>query len=195
MTQLWLAAAIFGTTEAFIWLAATRYRWALVVPVFLVGWLWRSQSQTVFQLGLSLAEFRRALREWRLMWLGTLGLFLFLGRTILFSTPHIAYRGGVYFVWCLLQQTLFQSAICSPLRQRLSRLPAAGLAGIAFALLHLPNPVLVPGTLVWGAAACLLFEKARSVIGLAVLQVMLSSMLLWISPYSLSHGFRVGPFY
>ncbi len=91
---------------------------------------------------------------------------------------------------------VFQSMTYVPLRNSLTdRRVAASLAGVAFALAHAPNPVLVPATLAWGIAACLLFERCRSVWGLALLQVMLSSMLMWATPPRLHHGFRIGPYY
>ena len=67
------------------------------------------------------------------------------------------------------------------------------VAGALFALAHLPNPVLVPATLVWGAVSARLFERWSSVIAIALLQTLLSGLLYWMAPLRLSHEFRVGP--
>jgi hypothetical protein len=83
-----------------------------------------------------------------------------------------------------------------PLRKNLRSLAlAAGLAGLAFAAAHAPNPILLPATFVWGIASSLLFERCRTVWGLALMQVMLASMLLWTTPAEMNHGFRIGPYY
>jgi hypothetical protein len=176
--DLLLSILIFVTTEAYIWLLAIKARWTVVIPVALVLLLWRRQSQTPASLGLRFSS-----------------LFLFLGRHILFNTS-ILLRGCLYFIWCALQQLLYQSVIWAVVRKRLaSRWAAAIVSGLVFALLHIPNPVLVVGTLVWGVFSSLLFENCRSIFGLALLQVMISSMLMWVTPYHLHHGFRTGPSY
>jgi len=82
-----------------------------------------------------------------------------------------------------------------PLRESMPKPRAAFVTGLIFALVHWPNPVLVAGTFVWGAASALLFERRRSIWALALLQVPLSSLLLVLTPHSLNHGFRIGPFY
>jgi membrane protease YdiL (CAAX protease family) len=122
-------------------------------------------------------------------------LFVALGHRVLFRLAALE-QGCVYFAWAAVQQVVYQSMTYMPFRNNLrSRGLAAGLSGLAFALAHLPNPVLVAGTLVWGVAASLLFERCRSVWGLALIQVMLSSMLLWVTPAELSRDFHIGPYY
>ncbi len=194
-SQLVLSAAIVIATEGYIWLLATKARWSVVFPIALIGLLWYRQSQTISSLGLSSSAFVRSLRQWRVLWIVTALLSMFLGLGTLFRRD-VLLRGCVYLVWCLLQQLAFQSVVYSVLRKHLARrLAAALVAGLVFALLHAPNPVLMAGTLIWGAASSLLFENCRSVLGLALLQVMFSSMLLWLVPYEVHHGLRVGPSY
>ncbi len=70
----------------------------------------------------------------------------------------------MYFVWGAAQQVVYQSMTCLPLRNYLkSRGLAAGLAGIAFPIMHVANPILVPATYVWGVVSSLLFERCRTV--------------------------------
>ena len=167
----------------------------VVVPIALVFVLWWKQSQTPATLGLAAGAFVRSLQQWRVLWIIVSAAFLFLGSNILWHR-YILMRGGMYFVWCTVQQLLFQSVIGAVLRERLpNRWLGAGLAGLLFATLHLPNPVLVPATFFWGAFCYRVFEGCRSVFALALLQVMLSSMLLWETPYDLNRGFRTGPSY
>jgi hypothetical protein len=194
-SELALSAAIVLATEAYIWLLASEARWTVVFPVALIALLWYRQSQTNRSLGLGFSDFVRSLRQWWVLWIVTAALFLFLGWDKLLRLD-VVLRGCVYMIWCTIQQLAFQSVVYSVLRRFLPRNWVAALvAGMVFALLHAPNPVLMAGTLVWGAASSLLFENCRSVLALALLQVMFSSMLLWLVPYEVHHGLRVGPSY
>jgi hypothetical protein len=197
--ELVLSAAIVATTAAYIWLAtlwlATEARWAVVFPIALVLLLWRRQSQTLDSLGLRLSAFILSLRKWYVLWILIAALFLFLGWHVLFSLNILA-RGAVYFAFCVVQQLVYQSVVYTVVRKTLKqRWTAALISGLIFALLHAPNPVLMLGTLFWGVCSSLLFENCRTVFGLALLQVMLSSMLMWLTPVQLHHRFRVGPSY
>ena len=193
--ELFLSGAIVLATAAYIWLLATKARWTIIFPIALIALLWYRQSRTISSLGLRLSAFVLSLRQWRVLWIVTAVLFLLASWRALFNA-HTLLRGCVYFVWCVLQQLAFQSVVYSVLRKHLSGRWAAGiLAGLVFALLHAPNPVLMAGTLGWGVASSLLFENCRSVLGLALLQVMYSSMLVWLVPNEVHHGLHVGPSY
>ncbi|HVV46004.1 MAG TPA: CPBP family intramembrane glutamic endopeptidase [Bryobacteraceae bacterium] len=95
------------------------------------------------------------------------------------------------FLWSCLHQLALQSMVYLPLREVWPRAPAALLTGLCFAAVHVPNPVLLPGTFVWGAVAALLFERRRSIWALGIAQALLSAL----TPVSLNRGFHVGPFY
>ena len=135
-----------------------------------------------------------SLHLWRVLWILTVALFLTLGWHLLFNLNILA-RGGIYFAWCFVQQLIYQSVVYTVLRKSMKPWPAALISGFVFALLHIPNPVLIVGTLVWGVVSSLLFEDCRTVLGLALLQVMFSSTLMWLTPVQLHHRFRVGPSY
>ena len=63
-----------------------------------------------------------------------------------------------YFAFCLLQQIALNSYLMDRLLYAVERpMVAALFASVIFALLHWPNPVLVPLTLVGGFAMCWLF--------------------------------------
>jgi hypothetical protein len=129
------------------------------------------------------------------VWIVSASLFLILGYRSLFSLAALTH-GAVYFAWAAAQQIVYLSMTYLPLRDNLkSRRLAAGLAGAAFSIMHFPNPILVPATFVWGVASSLLFERCRTVWGLALLQMMLSSTLFWITPRELNRNFRIGPYY
>lgn len=146
-------------------------------------------------LGLNWRQFTDSWRKWGVLWFPAVISFVLLGGHRLLQARSLT-DGAAYFAWSAIQQLVYQSMTYLPLRKSLkSRRRAAMLAGVAFALAHAPNPVLVPATLVWGAAASILYEQCRSIWGLALLQTLLSSMLLWLAPPQLSRSFRIGPYY
>jgi hypothetical protein len=177
-----------------IWFVAKSSRWLAFVPVLLIIWSWRRNSRSFVSLGLSGRSFREAFVNWWPWWLVLTALIAIVeqGRLL---TPHFPERALLHLTWCCVQQAALQSMIYLPLREAWSRNWAALLAGSVFAVVHWPNPVLVAGTFAWGILAAALFERFRNVWVLAIMQVYLSSLLLWLTPDRWNHGFRVGPFY
>jgi hypothetical protein len=189
------AVAFFCAVLLFLWFLARPLPWTGVGLLVAVVFSWRRRALTAGSLGLGWKELCHSVRSWSVLWVFAVVLFVALGHRVLFRLPALE-QGCVYFAWAAAQQVVYQSMMYMPLRNNLrSRGLAAGLSGLAFALVHVPNPVLVAGTLVWGVGACLLFERCRSVWGLALMQVMLSSMLFWVTPAELNRNFRIGPYY
>jgi hypothetical protein len=189
------AAAFFLALLLFLWFLARPLPWTGVMLPAAVVLSWRRRALTAASLGLGWKQLRRSVRNWSVLWVLSIVLFVALGHRVLFRLAVLE-QGCVGFAWAAVQQVVYQSMIYMPLGNNLrSRRLAAGLSGLAFALAHVPNPVLVAGTLVWGVAACFLFERCRSVWGLALMQVMLSSMLFWVTPAELNRNFRIGPYY
>ena len=189
------AVAFFLALLAYLWLLVIPLPWSGVLVLLAVGVSWRRRSLTPKSLGLGWKEFRASRRCWALVWIFSIAVFLILGYRSLFSLAALRH-GTMYFAWSAAQQVVYQSMTYLPLRNNLkSRGLAAGLAGVAFSIMHVPNPVLVPATYVWGVASSLLFERSRTIWGLALLQMMLSSTLFWITPPELSRNFRIGPYY
>jgi membrane protease YdiL (CAAX protease family) len=146
-------------------------------------------------LGFGLRELKEALRAWRLVLLVSAAVVI--AGVLLKGHPlTLFFRGMVYFAWCVLQQLLLQDMIYRRIRSTLGATAAAAfLSGVLFAAVHFPNPVLVPATLVWGAIATRLFERRRSIIAIALMQTLLSSLFIWLTPVAWNHQFRVGPGY
>jgi Type II CAAX prenyl endopeptidase Rce1-like len=193
-SELILSAATVISTAAYIWLLGAKTRCAVVLPIAFTLLLWYRQSQTIESLGLRLSTFTLSLQRWSVLWIVTAALFVMLGWNTLFNLKAV-WRGGLYLVWCVLQQLVYQSVVYSVLRKYMKSSWAAITSGVVFSLLHAPNLVLMLGTLVWGTLSSMLFEDCRTVLSLALLQVMLSSMLMWLTPVQLHHRFRVGPSY
>lgn len=101
-----------------------------------------------------------------------------------------------YFAFCLLQQIALNSYL---MNRFLGAVPSPGmaalLASVAFALLHWPNPVLVPLTLVGGFVMCWLFARERNILPLTLGQAVLGGLAWWAFPIAWHHSMRVGPGY
>lgn len=98
-----------------------------------------------------------------------------------------------YALWALMQQFILQVyVLLRLLRLGMKRTPAIALATVLFAMAHIPNPVLVPLTLVWGATSCLLFLRYRNVYALALAHGILGMTLAVTVPNHIHHHMRVG---
>ena len=76
-----------------------------------------------------------------------------------------------------------------------SRWVAGLAAGVIFAALHWPNPVLVPLTFIAGTAMAAMFDRVRNILPLAAGQALLGSLVWWAFPVAWHHMLRVGPGY
>ena len=99
-----------------------------------------------------------------------------------------------YLAFCLLQQVALNSFVTNRFLTYFDRAwPSAALAGLLFAALHWPNPVLVPLTLIGGGAMAWLFAKDRNILPLALGQALLGALIWWAFPVAWHHSMRVGP--
>ncbi|MGB8494063.1 MAG: CPBP family intramembrane glutamic endopeptidase [Candidatus Acidiferrum sp.] len=125
------------------------------------------------------------------------GAGLFLGMLHRLPTHFSEPRKFVgYFAFCMLQQVGLNSFLTNRLVGALEKpVPAALAAGVLFAALHWPNPVLVPLTFVGGAAMAWLFARERNILPLALGQAILGALVWWAFPMAWHHSMRVGPGY
>lgn len=99
-----------------------------------------------------------------------------------------------YMSFCLLQQVGLNSLVTNRLLAAMdSPLRVSLISGFLFALLHWPNPVLVPFTFVGGALMVWLFWKERNILPLTVWQTILGTLIWWAFPIAWHHSMRVGP--
>jgi hypothetical protein len=98
-----------------------------------------------------------------------------------------------YLAWSLIQQTILQCFILARLLL-LVRRPWVAIvaASFLFAAAHVPNPLLMLATLLWGAAACWLYLRYRSLIGVAAIHFVLGTCLAVCVPASVHRNMRVG---
>lgn len=200
-----MVSRAYGALEAFgftalvladIWLLHPRNARGDLIVLAAIAISFAAHGDNLRSLGLTFREARKALREWAAL-LVACAVAVFLA-SLLANHPLdlLVDRGLPYFIWCLLQQLVLENMVYRRMRATFG--PAWSsyvLTGCLFAAAHLPNPVLVPATLLWGTASAWLFERRPSIIFLAILQTLLSSLLLWLTPASLNHQFHVGPGY
>jgi len=72
---------------------------------------------------------------------------------------------------------------------------AALAAAGAFALFHLPNPLLVTVTFLGGLVCCTLYRRVPNVLVLGLAHAMISTVVFSALPNSITHHMRVGPGY
>jgi hypothetical protein len=98
-----------------------------------------------------------------------------------------------YTLWSFVQQFLLQDFV---LLRLLRLLPSRGAAIAAatglFVLGHVPSPVLMVLTLVWGAMACWLFLRYRNVWTLGMAHAVLGVCVAIVVPGRIDHNMRVG---
>jgi membrane protease YdiL (CAAX protease family) len=101
-----------------------------------------------------------------------------------------------YFAFCLLQQVALNSLFSNRSFFLTKRIPAAALiSAIIFAILHWPNPVLMPATFIAGFAMAWLFLRERNILPLALWHMILGILIGWAMPIAWHHALRVGPGY
>jgi membrane protease YdiL (CAAX protease family) len=97
-----------------------------------------------------------------------------------------------YAIWSLAQQFLLVDFFMGRLLRLVPAKAAVAVTAIIFALAHVPNPVLAPLTLVWGAAACLIFLEYRNLWSLGVAHAIFGICVAVAVPAHLTHNMRVG---
>jgi hypothetical protein len=110
-----------------------------------------------------------------------------------FSIGTLMGRVRGYLAWSLLQQFMLQDYFfLRLLRLMPGKAAAVSAAAILFASVHIPNPVLMLGTLLWGMAACILFLRYRDLYSLGVAHCLLGICIAVTVPAHIHHGMRVG---
>lgn len=196
--KLWIALeplAFFAAVMFSIWKL-----WGVLGAAVgaLAGWVlvsWHAHDETLDSLGFSRRKLREAAWKWRWMFAGLATLILVALRRDMLS-PKLLLHAGIYLIWCVVQQTVYQSMCFQRLlKAGAGERPAAMISGLLFALVHIPNPLLVPATFLWGVISNLLFRSVRSVPALAMTQFALSTLGILLFPVQFHHGFRIGPGY
>lgn len=168
--------------------------WITVAWIVVTAVLARTRSRPI---GLGLGGLRQSL------WIVPAAVALFfIGMWIaawahslhrLYGPLPLAIHVLTYAIWALIQQFILQVyVLLRLLRLGLSRPRAIGVAALMFAIAHIPNPVLTPAVIVWGALSCWLYLRYRNLYAIALAHGMLGMCLAITVPNGINHHMRVG---
>ncbi len=187
----------YGLILATIWTPRPFQKWLYLAAVL---WIF---ATTVFSFpGWAAIGFRRG-GFLSSMWVVLAALIVAIGAILVaihlhtlrhpISTRTWVMTFGGYTVWSFVQQFLLQGYFLFRLLRILPRREWAALAAaVMFALAHLPNPILTPITLLWGALACFVFLRCRNVYPLALAHAILGITVGVAIPGPVVHNMRVG---
>ncbi len=187
----------YGLILVVIWTPDPAQRilyWVAFAFIAVTAWLRRKQTRPN---GLGLRGLLPSL------WIVPVALVLAAAAVALAQHLHVLHRlyGPLpvavhlagYALWALMQQFILQVyVLLRLLRLGMRRGPGIALAALMFSAAHIPNPVLVPVTLVWAAATCLLFLRYRNLYALALAHGILGMCLAVTIPNAIHHHMRVG---
>jgi len=97
-----------------------------------------------------------------------------------------------YAIWAFLQQFMLQSFFFVRLESLLGSRRAVLATTILFAAAHIPNPILMTGTLFAGFFFCEMFRRYRNIFPLGVVHVILGLAMAASVSDALLHHMRVG---
>lgn len=124
-----------------------------------------------------------------------------LGNPMAFSLPNFGKRFAVSVLYylgnALWQQVLLNGYFYPRLEQSFGEDKEKTMlaVGILFALVHLPNPVLVPVTMIGGMLCAYFFQKTRNIYLLIIAHSILAVAVMYLWPESWHHHLRIGPGY
>ena len=187
----------YGLIMAVVWTPRPLQRvlW-MAAAVGIAVILWRSFDSWK-AMGLQAANFVRSL------WIAGAALALAVAAVPIAARMHtlLLPEGpfnfvGTYFayaVWTGVQQFLLQGFFLLRLERVMPKAwQAALVAAVLFCAAHVPNPFLVPVTLIWGFAACLLFLRYRNLYPLMIAHAILGIAVAMTIPGPVDHNMRVG---
>ena len=194
LLEFWIAYALITLA---IWAPLIWQRVLAVVALAWVVWATFRSFDGWRAMGFRVAHF------WRAAWV--LPLVLALSAVTIAIAAQIGtlhapptalqflQRYGGYAIWSFLQEFLLLNFF---LLRLLRLIPGKHLAAFAasslFALVHLPNPVLTPLTILWGYASCLIFLRYRNLYIPAVAHAILGITIAITVPGPVDHNMRVG---
>lgn len=100
--------------------------------------------------------------------------------------------GAGYIIWALVQQFMAQSFYFVRFEELFGSKRALWISAVLFSLAHIPNPVLVPATLIGGLGFTAAFKRWRNLYPIWVAHAALGICLSATFPIWWTHQMRVG---
>lgn len=196
LAPVWEVVVGYILIEAALWTGGDlRWAWSMAAGVWIIS-LIVYRRQSLSELGLGWTEPLQSL--WVIPAAALIsGAMLFgarLAGTLHACAVNRRFFAAVlgYLFWTLQQEIMLQSFFFNRLERALGSGKAVWIAAGLFALAHVPNPVLVPATLVGGLVFCKLFRRYRNIYTLVVAQTILGICLGAAVPDAVHHHMRVG---
>ena len=198
-------AAIFSLIEIRIWVLdqlGIITALATALPILIVFLSWKKSGDNLKTLGLAPENFKKDLDLILSITICLLVLILWIG---FIWNPNFLQQKEIfwkwlkhlpgYFFWALLQNLWLNGYFTNRLEKVFPERPKliSAVAGILFAIVHLPNPVLFPVTLIGGIMSAYFFQRNRNLYILALSHAILAVSLLYFFPDSWHHHLHIGP--
>jgi membrane protease YdiL (CAAX protease family) len=181
---------------AVIWTPRPYQRWLWWIAAAAVAFIAAISWDGAKAMGLRSTNFLRSL--WVVgaaLLMAAAGIAIALRAHTLKLPPGLIPFVAAYFayaVWTFVQQFLLQGFFLLRFLRLFPAREAAFFSASLFALAHVPNPVLVPITFLWGLAACLLFLRYRNLYPLALAHAIFGITIAITVPGHVDHNMRVG---
>jgi membrane protease YdiL (CAAX protease family) len=203
------SVAIVAIVLAYTWLVApVAPRWTASVAGALVVALAIWRALKTGEWGLRWPGFLPAL-AWAALFTaaGALGIYLAGGQLGTWRDRHMtAAEFAVLIAWGFGQQFALQTVLLGDARVWLTKVRlnadttygqymACALASLAFAALHLPNPLLAGLTFLGALAWCWMYERHPNVLPLALSHAVLTAAILYAFDDRITGRLRVGAAY
>ncbi len=194
----WIEIGIaYALIEAVEWTPRPWQRWLWLAAALGIAFiLWKSFE------GWAAMGLRKA-NLWRSSWIVAAAAVLAAAAMLISARAHalLMVDGlwvfpetyGAYAVWSAVQQILLQGFFLLRLLRVMPKPWQAALgAALMFSAAHIPNPVLVSVTFIWGFAACVLFLRYRNLYPLMFAHAFLGITMAMTIPGPVVHNMRVG---
>jgi membrane protease YdiL (CAAX protease family) len=208
-TDTMFSVAIVAIVLAYTWLvapAAPRWTASIAGALVVALALWRALKTGKW--GLRWPSFLPAL-AWAALFTaaGALGIYLAGGQLGTWRDRHMtAAEFAVLIAWGLGQQFALQTVLLGDARVWLTKVRlnadttygqymACALASLAFAGLHLPNPLLAGLTFLGALVWCWMYERHPNVLPLALSHAVLTVAILYAFDDRITGRLRVGAAY
>ena len=195
---LWLqVVVVFLLIECALWSAGPlQKRFSLMAMVAIVGFTILNRSG-LRELGLGRAGFWNAMVAVPialLIAISFVALGIWAGTTRgLFGPGSVYLHAFGYGIWSLEQEFILNSFFYLLLEKLLGNNRRTALcAATLFSFVHIPNPVLVPATLIGGMLFVEAFRRWRNIYPLGIAHAALGLSLAISTPDSWMHHMRVG---
>lgn len=196
--------AIFSLIEIRIWgldRLGIITALATALPILLVFLSWKKSGDNFKTLGLTPENFKKDLIPifaiTLLFWIIIFGIALifnpeFLKQKNLILKVCFHFLG--YFFWALLQNLWLNGYFVNRLSSTIKNPKiVSAVSGLLFAIVHLPNPVLFPVTLIGGIMSAHFFQRNRNLYLIAASHALLAVSLLYFFQDSWHHHLTIGP--